>query len=55
MQKYAVELGDELGQPLTTIAKRRGFNLTTLTRFLLWQYLDSSKGKEQAKSTKTKS
>jgi len=53
MQKYAVELGQDLGIPLTIIANKRGFNLTTLIRFLLWQYLDSTKGREQLKQAKT--
>ena len=54
MQKYAVELGQDLGIPLSIIANKRGYNLTTITRFLLWQYLDSTKGKEQLKQSKAK-
>ena len=49
MKKYAVELGDELGQVLTKLADKRGFTLSALVRSILWQYLDQNKSKKRAK------
>jgi len=48
MKKYAVELGEELGQILTEVASKRDFPLTALVRFILWQHLDSRKNKQKS-------
>jgi hypothetical protein len=40
MEKYAVELGVELGQKLAPLAKERGFTLSAFVRSLLWNALD---------------
>jgi len=47
MKKYAVELGENLGQLLVQVADKRGFTLTALVRFILWHYLDSEEKKKE--------
>lgn len=51
MQKYAVVLGDDLGKRIADKAQARGFSLTVLVRFILWEYLDKQ-GKPKEKSKK---